>query len=165
TASAGRDAARVYVANTVGAIAGALAAGFVLVPRFGLQRTVLLTSTLAVVGAAWIGRATLAQPGRGSGRRTALIGAVIVAAALVAVRLGLPRWDRNLLSSGAYKYAPYIHAADAIDFEATLRAGRLEYYKEGAAGTVSVRRLAGRLALAIDGKIDASNGGDMLTQR
>ena len=30
---------------------------------------------------------------------------------------------------------------------------------------MSVRRLAGRLALAIDGKIDASNGGDMLTQR
>jgi hypothetical protein len=38
-------------------------------------------------------------------------------------------------------------------------------YKEGAAATVSVRRLAGRLALAIDGKVDASNAGDRLTQR
>ena len=30
---------------------------------------------------------------------------------------------------------------------------------------MSVRRLLGRLSLAIDGKIDASNSGDMLTQR
>ena len=30
---------------------------------------------------------------------------------------------------------------------------------------MSVRRTAGRLALAIDGKVDASNGGDMLTQK
>ena len=46
-----------------------------------------------------------------------------------------------------------------------LRAGQLEYYKEGAAGTVSVRRLTGTLSMAIDGKVDASNAGDMLTQR
>ena len=51
------------------------------------------------------------------------------------------------------------------DLEWSLRAGQLEYYREGAAGTVSVRRLAGARALAIDGKVDASNGGDMLTQR
>src|SRR6185295_2784622 len=51
------------------------------------------------------------------------------------------------------------------DFEASLRAGRLEYYQEGAAATVSVRRLSGKLSLAIDGKVDASNAGDMLTQR
>ena len=41
----------------------------------------------------------------------------------------------------------------------------LEYYKEGASSTVSVRRLTGTTSLAIDGKIDASNAGDMLTQR
>ena len=46
-----------------------------------------------------------------------------------------------------------------------LRAGTLEYYKEGAAGTVSVRLLTGTRSLAIDGKVDASNAGDMLTQR
>ena len=46
-----------------------------------------------------------------------------------------------------------------------LRAGTLEYYKEGAAATVSVRRLTGTTSLAIDGKVDASNAGDMLTQR
>jgi spermidine synthase len=46
-----------------------------------------------------------------------------------------------------------------------LRAGTLDYYKEGAAATVSVRRLTGTTSMAIDGKVDASNAGDMLTQR
>ena len=41
------------------------------------------------------------------------------------------------------------------ELEARLRAGTLEYYKEGAAGTVSVRRLTGTRSLAIDGKVDA----------
>jgi spermidine synthase len=39
------------------------------------------------------------------------------------------------------------------------------YYQEGAAATVSVRETTGSRSLAIDGKVDASNGGDMLTQR
>src|SRR5207244_10002400 len=76
--------------------------------------------------------------------------------------VSLPPWDRGLLASGAYKYAPYL---TSDNFETVLRAGVLEYYKEGAAATVSVRRLGGTTSLAIDGKIDASNSGDMLTQR
>jgi spermidine synthase len=161
----GRDTARVYVANTLGAILGALAAGFVLVPRFGLQGTIVGTSRAAIGGAALVAAAALAPGARGRGRRLALAGALVSAGGLLAFLVAVPRWDRKLLSSGAYKYAPYIRADDAAVFDASLRAGRLEYYKEGAAATVSVRRLGGRLALAIDGKIDASNAGDMLTQR
>jgi spermidine synthase len=41
----------------------------------------------------------------------------------------------------------------------------LPYYKEGATATVAVRQAAGTTSLAIDGKVDASNAGDMLTQR
>jgi spermidine synthase len=95
-------------------------------------------------------------------RGQTVLSAVIVAVAAVAAVISLPPWDPQLLSSGAYKYAPYIGAAD---LDVGLRAGTLEFYKEGAAATVSVRRLAGVRALSIDGKVDASNGGDMLTQR
>ena len=35
----GKNVARVYVANTVGAVTGALSAGFLLIPHLGLQRT------------------------------------------------------------------------------------------------------------------------------
>ena len=49
--------------------------------------------------------------------------------------------------------------------ETALTAGELLSYREGSTGTVAVRRLAGTVSLAIDGKVDASNAGDMLTQR
>src|SRR5205085_6329395 len=98
-------------------------------------------------------------------RRVAWGASLVAVAGLLTILVDIPRWDRDLLSSGAYKYAPYLAARDAADLEASLRAGRLEYYAEGAAATVSVRRLGGTRALAIDGKIDASNAGDMLTQR
>ena len=74
----------------------------------------------------------------------------------------LPQWDRALLSSGAYKYAP---AMRGPSLETALTAGELLSYREGSTGTVAVRRLAGTISLAIDGKVDASNAGDMLTQR
>ena len=52
-----------------------------------------------------------------------------------------------------------------MDLESALKAGTLLYYREGAAATVSVKRLTGTLSLAIDGKVDASNRSDMLTQK
>ena len=149
----GRDAARVYTANTIGAIAGALSGGFVLIPLLGLRGT--------FTAAAVIGLATAVACLARLSRRAAIGGGAAAAAAIAAIVL-LPPWDRGLLSSGAYKYAPYLGSAD---LDLILRAGTLEYYKEGAAGTVSVRQLTGTRSLAIDGKIDASNAGDMLTQR
>jgi spermidine synthase len=74
----------------------------------------------------------------------------------------LPEWDRLLLSSGAYKYASVLQGPDV---RTALTAGELLYYREGASATVAVRRVAGTTSLAIDGKVDASNSGDMLTQR
>ena len=47
--SSARQTAHVYTANTLGAVAGALAAGFVLVPAFGLQSTFLYTSVVLLV--------------------------------------------------------------------------------------------------------------------
>ena len=52
--SSARQTAHVYTANTLGAVAGALAAGFVLVPAFGLQSTFLYTSVVLLVAASGI---------------------------------------------------------------------------------------------------------------
>jgi spermidine synthase len=163
----GADAARVYTANTLGAIAGALSAGFLLVPALGLRSTFQTAAILAAMGGAvCLFVAIRRSPERLALRtsfalRTILAPAAAGVTAVVAI-LALPPWDRELLASGAYKYAPYL---GADNLETVLRAGVLEYYKEGAASTVSVRRLTGTTSLAIDGKIDASNAGDMLTQR
>ena len=180
-----RTTARVYAANTLGAIAGSLVAGFVLIPYLGLRATIRDTAIMAALaGTAVIVRAhqrsTSAQAeARGPGTRhrpttrneprirdqrlrTGSTRAAALAVAAAGAILVVPAWDRTLLASGAYKYAPYIGGAD---LDAVLRAGTLVYYKEGSTGTVSVRDLNGTRSLAIDGKVDASNGGDMLTQR
>jgi spermidine synthase len=158
TTQAARQAARVYVANTIGAVTGALLAGFLLIPRLGLQSTFLATSAAGACGGVLVMILGLFPQRRGR----ALLGVAGVAAAVAALLVLLPVWDRQLLSSGAYKYS---RGLDPEVLDATLRAGELEYYKEGAAGTVSILRLADARSLAIDGKVDASNAGDMLTQR
>lgn len=148
-------AALVYALNTAGAIAGALTGGFVFLPWLGLQHTILGAALLAAAGAVLV--AVRAE------RRTRFgmvaIGLAVTTTVIVPV---LPRWNRELLASGAYKYAPYLHDAD---LESGLSAGQMLYYAEGASGTVAVRRVAGSVSLSIDGKVDATNSGDMLTQK
>lgn len=158
--AAGRDEnvteslGRIYAVNTVGAIAGALLAGFVLVPQIGLHLTIRVIAALMALTAVVI----LVVAGRGRGRT---MGFALAAVVLVA-GWALPQWDRLLLSSGAYKYAAALRGPS---LETALAAGELLSYEEGASGTVTVRKLAGTVSLAIDGKVDASNSGDMLTQR
>jgi len=145
-------AARAYTWNTVGAVLGAVLAGFVVLPRFGIRATLLAAAAAhALAGAAALARRT-PHPGGPA--------AIVIAFALAAV--GIPRWDRELLSGGVYKYAVY---AAPGRLEEELRAGELAYYREGAEVTVSVKRVGGTLSLAVDGKVDATSGSDMLTQR
>jgi len=151
-----RQVSIVYGINTIAAIAGSLAAAFVLLPLAGVQGTLRIACGLALAGALF-GLAAA----RSAWQRITGAAAVAIAAALV---LFSPRWDPNLLSSGPYKYASQVRALN-LNLEVGLTAGRLLYYREGATATVSVRRLAGTTALAIDGKVDASNGTDMLTQK
>src|SRR5262245_36879131 len=171
----GRSAANVYTANTVGAIVSALTAGFVLIPQLGLRTTFQFGAVASMVaGALCLGFAqrygnatkTRRHEAPGSFAPSWLRGKSILAGALGAVAIvgvfAFPRWDHELLASGAYKYAPYLQAGE---LDTVLRAGTLEFYKEGAAAAVSVRTVTGVRSLAIDGKVDASNGADMLTQR
>ncbi|MBE3073131.1 MAG: hypothetical protein IMZ67_09165, partial [Acidobacteria bacterium] len=149
------DVAIVYAMNTAGAIAGALLAGFVFIPQVGLQGTVVIAGTIALTGSFIVAQVGLAA------LTPRIAAGVIVVPALAGVVFG-PGWDRELLAAGAYKNAPYVAN---LDFESSLKAGDLLFYEDGAAGTVTVRRVAGTTSLAIDGKVDASSGGDMLTQR
>ena len=153
--SLGSDLGLIYAVNTIGAIAGSLAAGFILIPAWGLYGSLRALGIAATAAAVAL---VIAAGSRGSARvwtLAACAGAAVATAAL-------PRWNPALMSSGAYKYASSM-SAEAL--QVSLAAGRLLYYKEGAVATVSVREAAGTTSLAIDGKVDASNAGDMLTQR
>ena len=146
----------VYSVNTIAAVAGALTAGFAAIPLLGLQRTLLLATMVLLVGVGLLVARAMATVRE---RLTAMVPATAACAWLILS----PQWDRQLLASGAYMYTRVI--PNDLDIETALKAGTLLYYREGASGTVSVKRLAGDLSLAIDGKVDASNAGDMLTQR
>ena len=158
--SIAQDIGLIYAVNTIGAILGSLLSGFVLVPALGLHGTIRLVAALG----AGVAVAILVKPGHAPGRSLGggrAVGFALAGAVTVAI-VALPQWDRALLSSGAYKYAP---AMRGPSLAMALTAGELLSYREGATGTVAVRRLAGTISLAIDGKVDASNAGDMLTQR
>lgn len=148
-------AGTLYAWNTVGAIGGSLSAGFWLIPRLGLQGTLRAITIAIGVAAAGVALRHLRQSPAGT------IGAIVLAVA-GSTAVWQHNWDPRLLSSGGYKYAPYL---TEFDLDVLLRAGTLRYYREGASGTVAVRDLAGTRTLSIDGKVDASDGGDMLTQR
>jgi len=145
----------VYAMNTAGAIGGALIASFVLVPHLGLQMSIQTMSIIVIVGGAAV--AWRSMP-RGAAKGALSAAAVGIAASAIV----MPQWNHARIANGAYRLAPALAAGDV---PTALEAGRLEYYKEGAAGTVSVRQLLGVRSLAIDGKVDASNRGDMLTQK
>ncbi|MBY0494312.1 MAG: fused MFS/spermidine synthase [Cyanobacteria bacterium] len=182
-----KESSRLYFVNTVGAAIGSMLAGFVLIPSIGMRATiyvamagttiaalcvlaVLMTDrtegtsppTLWIVSGCLIAcAAVLIFSGAVTG--TSRVAGLVTAAVAIVLVVTSPGWDRELLASGAYMYAPYV--PKDLDLETQLKAGELLYYKEGAAATVSVKRLTGTTTLAVDGKTDASNRGDMLTQK
>ena len=108
---------------------GALSEGAVGEP---VQPAALVVGGFALVAATCVART-----------RTHLATALAIASLVIAGIWHVPAWDRDLLSSGAYKYAPYFGPSPYRP--ALLRAGELLFYGEGAAATVAVRRVAGSM--------------------
>jgi spermidine synthase len=148
----GVDVGTAYSVNTLGAIVGSFAAGFVVLPLLGLQRGLALGG-FATVGIAsaflWQSRARLRRPI-----------ALALPIAAVVVALVLPRWSLEHFSAGLFRVSI---AKDIIESQ-KWQLPVLEYYKDGIATTVSVERWGKTVALKNNGKVDASNGDDMATQ-
>ena len=133
---------RAYAWNTAGAIAGALLAGFVALPRLGLQATLLAAAGVHALAGA--GAVALARPGRA---RLRFGGRAARGRRLRRAAPSAPGTGR-CSSGGAYKYAAY---APPDRLEEELRAGDLVYYREGAARH-GVREAAGGHAVAGGGR-------------
>ncbi len=136
--------------NTVGALLGSLAAGFLLIPHVGAEGALYAALGLHLLAA-----------GLAVSRKTLVPALAALAIAGVAPFI-LPRWDRELLTGGLYKYASYLEPGQILDF---LRQGDLLFYREDKVATVTVRKVGSNLSLAIDGKVDATSSSDMMTQR
>src|SRR5262249_26324145 len=92
----GRDVGRAYAANTIGAIAGSFAAGFVVLPLLGLEHGILLAAGLCLFLCTML---ILVAPDVSVRRRVLLVAAPALAAAL---GLHLPRWNRVFFQSGLF---------------------------------------------------------------
>lgn len=150
----GQDVGAVYGASTLGTIAGSVAAGFLLVPALGIQRTVLVAASANLCA----GVALLAAAREV--RRRALAGAAVACFAAAAVLV--PRWDAKVMTSGVSVYAEQYLAKGGLE---PVQAEReLLLYSEGISTTVAVERAGDVLGVRVNGKVDAGNDVDMPTQ-
>jgi len=160
----GRSVGDVYAANTVGAIAGSFAGGFLLIPWLGIQGSIAVAVTVNVaLGAA------LALGSPVAARVRKVVAGVIAAGVLLFFLPLTPDWDPVIMSSGAYLYGDmYARQAQSwhMSREEVIRLfGKILYHEEGVATTVTVRQAGSEIYLQANGKTEASTGPDMKTQK
>jgi spermidine synthase len=149
----GRSVGAVYTWNTIGAIAGSLAASFLFVPWIGLDASIRAAATLNLVLA---GLLLLSGPAR-------LRPAVLLPAAAAAAAWLLPAWNPKILSSGLYLYGSMEGRGareKGVDLRSHLERDTdlLGQYWD-AYGLVTVhRRHDGVISMRVNGKADASTG-------
>ncbi|MCC6744988.1 MAG: fused MFS/spermidine synthase [Acidobacteria bacterium] len=161
-ASVGRTVGALYSINTLGAIVGAFAAGFIVIPWLGVEGGIVAGIVLNF-GAA----AALAMTAGGIGRpyRAALASALLAAAILTPPLR--PHWEPAVMASGVYRYAPSIAATSRAEFLSHYLGGadgETVYYRDGVSATVAVQRQSGHFVLKVNGKPDATTAGDLPTQ-
>jgi len=162
---------RSYAVNTIGAIAGAFAAGFLLVPHGSTRFTILFGASLCTIVAGFAYR-----PGNSVGdsdiRRALVIGMSFTLAfvlSFVAPAFNIPQMNLNDLSIGAFDslMRELAHSREIGD-DTNMKKGpvvhKLLLYEEGQTATVSVRKDWETISMAINGRTNASDLGDMPTQ-
>src|SRR5256886_1421233 len=167
-AARGADVGVAYALNTLGSIVGAVLTGFVLVVTFGTETTLRLG--LVINGLAALVLATLAARGvaEGSAEHRALRLRVLVAGGLGSIALGAafgaPGWGSRLIDLGPTIYARDPMGPAARQAFLAHRGARQLAFREGWNATVSVWEGVSGRTLRVNGKVDASDQGDMDTQ-
>ncbi len=164
----GADVGTAYALNTIGSILGAVLTGFVLVVVLGTQAT--LRIGLVVNGIAALALGLLASRGVAEGStedrriRTRVLTAGLLGTLAIVAAAAAPGWSTRLIDLG-----PTIYARDRMDKPARQRflahsGVRQLAFQEGPNATVSVWESEAGRSLRVNGKVDASDRGDMDTQ-
>lgn len=143
--------------NTLGAIAGSLLAGFVLIPGLGLQRTTQLASA-AYLGYGLVVLLASAAVARPRWRVPAGAAAAAVLPVALALALVPPGWDVQRLSALPNNDQSLMLTDDGeVDFELGLSRVKLLYVRDGRGSTVSVIEAGGVRSLLVNSKTVATD--------
>jgi len=164
----GADVGAAYALNTAGSILGAVLTGFILVVALGTQATLrvgLVINALAALTLAALAARGIAEASADDRRLRVrvLAGGILGMLALVAA-ISAPGWSTRLIDLG-----PTIYARQQMDKAARQRflehrGARQLAFREGPNATVSVWEGEAGRSLRVNGKVDASDRGDMDTQ-
>jgi spermidine synthase len=153
--SASAVVGRAYAWNTFGAIIGALATGFWLLPRLGAFHLLATAAAINIVLAAILSFASL--PRRVSA--LALNCTLMVMAAFIA-------FSHFFYDPAVAAFNPVLYSSlynPALSLREDARMVDVPYFKEGLNSTIAVTQTDGFLSLRTNGKVDASNH-DVVTQ-
>lgn len=173
----GRSIGFAYAINTIGALLGSFAAGFILIPLLGKENSlslvigIQLLTVLVIVG-------ILYPKAENPRNRLILMSAGILGLLLT---LAFPHWDRQQLATGKYyRFSSYADALknaswwDALvklprDFIPNLTGTEVVFYGDGIGGFTTVEKDVDpfgkpQYVLYNSGKADASSESDMATQ-
>ncbi len=157
----GADVGAVFAANAAGNVLGAFT-GWLLLPWLGVEGLLRSgTTVFAAVGGAVLWLAWPAPPRR---RRAAFAAGL---ALLVVYRAWLPRWDDRMRGQGLFREHKNLTLFDFADMRKLLSGATLLFVRDDREATVTVTHFAGTpgvISLKVNGKSDASNGADMMTQ-
>ena len=153
----GKSVGNAYAANTLGAVLGAFAGGFLLIPLIGVQASILAATTLNI----GLGIYFLWRDGLLSRPLFRVLAPGLLLLPLAVSRL--PAWDVALLNSAPYLYAGQYQSAARLAGQGmahTIGQGRrLLYAEEGMTATVTVWDLRGERFMRVNGKVVASSQG------
>lgn len=162
----GKPVGLAYGWNTVGAILGSFCAGFFLIPVVGIEKTIFVANIANWVAGAlllFVGFSIVAKL-----PKKAIMPLVPAVVGIVGVFF-LPSWDPYILNAGPFVYASNymqkkLETGESLD--ELVREDEIIYYEEGVDINVSVHSLGKSNVrfLRVNGKTDASTGGDMVTQ-
>jgi spermidine synthase len=162
-----RQVGRSYAVNTIGAIAGAFGAGFILIPKLTTRLTIVFAAALCAVTAG-VAFQSRASKGDRDLRRSLAVGAATLAA--LVLFLIAPRINVADLSIGAYDSLvrelakTRLAATEKQQGQQGPGVHQTLMFVEGPTATVSVRKDWEITSMAINGRTNASDTEDMPTQ-
>jgi len=153
----GRSIGNIYSLNTLGAIIGSLFAGFVLMPIIGTERTILAGLFFnAAMALLLLTEAKTSRFAQG-------IAVGLLLLATLSMRGGV-FWKPDIMDRGVLIYSHAFESRPELTISEHYEDTDVVYFKEGNNATISVRKGENYMALRTNGKVDASNRDDMITQ-